>query len=115
MNCNYEGKQTCEHALKLVRVFEAAGFLKLRDHTRLTLIRRRHAVDQALRELRGVERLEDILVLDVLEQNHLRDPSVSMFVNGDATITYYLIESFLQVTLFTEFVALPEECIGVFS
>jgi hypothetical protein len=65
------GQRAVEHALELRRVLEAAGLLELRDHRRLRVVRARELLDEALGEHLGVELLEDVLVLDVLEDGHL--------------------------------------------
>jgi len=64
---------TSKHALQLVRVFETASLFQLRDHTRLRFVRCRYAVNKTLRKFCGVESLEDILLLKVLEYDHLWD------------------------------------------
>jgi hypothetical protein len=66
-------RHTCEHALELVGIFETACFLQFGNHARLALIRSGYTVDKTFRQLSGVERLEHILILNVLEQYHLRN------------------------------------------
>ena len=58
---------TRKHALQLVRVFETASLLQLRDHARLGFVRSRNTVNETLRQLSSVECLEDVLILNVLE------------------------------------------------
>jgi hypothetical protein len=58
---NRREKDTSEHALELVRVFETASLFQFRDHARLGLVRRRYAVDETLGQLGRIERLKNIL------------------------------------------------------
>jgi hypothetical protein len=58
---------TCEHALELVGIFKATSLLQLRNHARFALVRSGYTMNKTLRQLGGVERLEHVLVLDVLE------------------------------------------------
>ena len=64
-------KRTGEHTLKLVGVLETTGLFELGDHARLGVVRSRDLVNQTLRQPGTVEGLEDILVLDILEDDHL--------------------------------------------
>lgn len=64
-------ERTGKHSLQLARVLKPGGLLELGDHTRLGLVRDRERVDEPLREHLGIELLEDILVLEVLEDGHL--------------------------------------------
>jgi hypothetical protein len=62
---------TREHPLQLVRVLETTRFLEFGYHARLGLLGRRNGVNKAFRQLRAIKGLEDILVLDVFEDDHL--------------------------------------------
>ena len=72
-------ERTCEHALKFVCVLEAASLFQLRNHARLRFVRSRNAVDETFRELGRVILLENILVLQIFEQDHL---SVQFRINS---------------------------------
>ena len=63
--------RTREHALQLVGVLETASVLQLGHHASLHLVGSRHAMNEPLRQLHSVEGLEDVLVVDVPEQDHL--------------------------------------------
>ena len=63
---------TCEHSLELIGVLETASFLQLGDHARFGLFRCRYTMDKSLGKLGAIESLEHILILDVLEDDHLR-------------------------------------------
>lgn len=71
-----------EHALELVGVLETAGLLQLGNHGCFGFIRGGDAVNETLRQLGGVEGLEDVLVFDVLEQNHLQESSCKQGGDG---------------------------------
>ena len=68
---------TCEHSLQLIGVFETTSLLKLRNHAGLALVRRRYTMNEALGQFRGIESLEDVLVLDILEEYHLQPDKTS--------------------------------------
>jgi hypothetical protein len=63
---------TCEHSLQLVGVLDITGLLELGNHTSLALVRCGYTVNEALRQFRGIESLEDVLVFDVPEKHHLQ-------------------------------------------
>ncbi len=60
-----------EHALQLRGVVEAAGVLQTGDHHALRVLRDGQVEDQAAGQHVGVELLEHVLVLHVLEHVHL--------------------------------------------
>ena len=62
---------TSEHPLKLIRVLETASLFQLRNHTRFCLVGCRYPVNETLAKLSRVESLKDVLLLDVLEYDHL--------------------------------------------
>ena len=68
---------TCEHSLQLIGVFETTSLLKLRNHAGLALVRRGYTMNEALGQFRGIESLEDVLVLDILEEYHLQPDKIS--------------------------------------
>ena len=61
-----------EHPLQLGRVLEPAGLLQLRDHGGLGVVAGRHVLHESLGQHLAVELLENVLVLDVLENDHLK-------------------------------------------
>lgn len=62
-----------EHALELGGVLEPARVLELADHRRFGIFRGRGVLDETGREHLRIELLEHVLVLDVLEDGHLRE------------------------------------------
>ncbi len=64
---------TGEHALELVRIFETAGLLQLRDHALLCLVRRRYIAhaNETIGKLRPVKSLEDVFLLEIPKYGHL--------------------------------------------
>jgi hypothetical protein len=68
---NRQEEGTSEHSLELVRVFETARLFQFRDHARLGLVRCRYAVDETLGQLGRIERLKNVFLLEVLEDDHL--------------------------------------------
>lgn len=62
-----------EHALELRGVFETAGILELADHGRFRIFGGRRVLDETRGEHLRVELLEHVLVLDILENRHLRE------------------------------------------
>ena len=61
-----------EHPLQLGRVLEPAGLLQLGDHGGLGVVAGRHVLHESLGQHLAVELLENVLVLDVLENDHLK-------------------------------------------
>lgn len=71
-------------------------------------------MNESLRQLGGVEGLEHVLVLDVLEQHHLEmHPFQSSNSRKDGKSTYQAIESTLQVDLLGHLVVLPQQKISM--
>src|SRR5216683_346291 len=62
---------TSDHALQLVRVSKIASLFQLGNHTRFCPVGCRYPVDETLAKLSRVESLEDILLLKVLQYDHL--------------------------------------------
>lgn len=62
-----------EHALQFARVLETAGVLELGDHVAFGVVGSRGSPDETGRQHLGVELLEDVFILDVLEDGHLSE------------------------------------------
>jgi hypothetical protein len=97
---------TGKHALELVGVFETASLLQLGDHARFCLVRCRYAVDETLGKLCRIESLEDILLLKILEYNHLRDGIYKNLITDNLESTHHTIQRTLKVTLLRHLVVL---------
>jgi hypothetical protein len=104
--CKGERSITSEHALKLVRVFETASFFQLGDHARLCLIRCRYAVNETLGELCRVECLKYVLLLEVLEYDHLWNVFNTDLMMNDLNSAYHAIQRALKVPFLRHLIVL---------
>jgi hypothetical protein len=62
---------TGKHSRQLVGIIESGFVFQLGDHTTLTIIRSRSHIDQSIRKFTLVELLEDVLVINERENDHL--------------------------------------------
>lgn len=71
MQAMCQGELTGKHFHELVGVIKTAYLLQLRDHATLGIIRCGSGLYQSLGKLLLVELLEDILIVDEFEDDHL--------------------------------------------
>ena len=69
---------TGEHPGELVRVLKARQILQFGDHTGLAVVGGRNLVNETLSQLFLIELLENILVVDEFEYDHLRPIIISV-------------------------------------
>ena len=70
--CKSSWDCTCKHSPHLARVIKTS-FVELgNDANLISVVRHRHAVNEAPTQPRGVESVEDVLVRNVVEQHHLQ-------------------------------------------
>jgi hypothetical protein len=109
-----------EHTLQLRGVLEPARILELADHRRFGVFRGGGVLDETRREHLGVELLEDVLVLDVLEDGHLRKrkKASQFWKSGERVVrsrkgTNRVGKRLLDIRILARLVTLAEEAVGV--